>query len=77
MINDFSQSPYRCRMLLRELIILRKFSEMKENIFTTKILDVILPSDVTILQEKSINGKVLNNPSVDLMASQTTQISSH
>jgi hypothetical protein len=34
------------RKILRELIILRKLSEMKDNIFTTRILDVILPKDL-------------------------------
>ena len=37
---------HRARMLLRELMILRKLSEMQDNIFTTKLYDIILPKDV-------------------------------
>jgi hypothetical protein len=33
-------------MLLREIMILRKLSEMEDNIFTTKLYDVILPDGV-------------------------------
>jgi serine/threonine protein kinase len=36
----------RARMLLRELMILRKLTEMEDNIFTTKIYDIILPKGV-------------------------------
>lgn len=32
------------RKILRELVILRKLSEMKDNIFTTRIIDIILPA---------------------------------
>jgi hypothetical protein len=40
------KSIHRARMLLRELMILRKLSEMEDNIFTTKIYDIILPKGV-------------------------------
>ena len=33
-------------MLLRELMILRKLSEMEDNIFTTKLYNIILPKGV-------------------------------
>ena len=32
------------RKILRELVILRKLSEMKDNIYTTRIIDIILPA---------------------------------
>ena len=35
-----------CKNILRELSLLRQFSEMKGNIFVTKLLDVILATDV-------------------------------
>lgn len=31
--------------MIREIIILRKFTDMQNNIFTTKLLDIILPQD--------------------------------
>ena len=33
------------RKVLRELIILRKFSQIKSNVFTSKITQLILPND--------------------------------
>jgi serine/threonine protein kinase len=46
MIKDCFANIHRVRMLLRELMILRKLSEMEDNIFTTKLYDVILPQGV-------------------------------
>lgn len=43
LITDISLSVYSMRKLVREVIILRKLSEMEENIFSTKLLDVIIP----------------------------------
>ena len=34
------------RKVLREITILRKLTEMDENIFTTKIIDIIIPNGV-------------------------------
>ena len=34
------------RKVLRELIILRKFSQIETNVFTSKVMQVILPSDI-------------------------------
>jgi mitogen-activated protein kinase 1/3 len=54
------KSIHRSRMLLRELMILRKLSEMEDNIFTTKLYDIILPKgvvckDLEATQESSEN----------------------
>ena len=46
MIKDCFANIHRVRMLLRELMILRKLTEMEDNIFTTKLYDVILPQGV-------------------------------
>ena len=46
LIKDCFINIHRVRMLLRELMILRKLSEMEDNIFTTKLYDVILPQGV-------------------------------
>jgi len=41
-----SGSHYHLRQVIREITILRKLTEGNDNIFTTKILDVILPPGV-------------------------------
>ena len=46
LIKECFINIHRVRMLLRELMILRKLSEMEDNIFTTKLYDVILPQGV-------------------------------
>ena len=43
MIKEIDKSTYALRKLLREIIILRKLSEIENNIFTIKLLDVIIP----------------------------------
>ena len=48
LIKDCFSNVHQTRLLLRELIILRKLTEMDENIFTTKIYDVILPSNIFV-----------------------------
>jgi serine/threonine protein kinase len=35
LIDNIQTSKYYCRKVLREIIILRKLSDIKENIFTT------------------------------------------
>jgi hypothetical protein len=39
------------RKVIRELFILRKLSEIPNNIYTTKIIDVILPGKCKITSE--------------------------
>ena len=39
-------SSVHVRALLREFIILRKLTQMEDNGFTTRIIDIILPPDV-------------------------------
>jgi mitogen-activated protein kinase 1/3 len=43
LIKDINKSSYSLRKLLREIIILRKLSEIENNIFTIKLLDIIIP----------------------------------
>jgi serine/threonine protein kinase len=43
LMTNIQKDAYILRKVLRELIILRKLSEIKDNIFTTKVIDVIVP----------------------------------
>jgi hypothetical protein len=45
-IESIDKSEQMARKVLREVIILRKLTEFKENIFTTKLIDIILPIGV-------------------------------
>jgi len=42
--------------LLREIFILRKLSEMEENIFSVKLLDVILPKQFESIESTQISA---------------------
>ena len=44
-LKDIFDDTYSARKMIREIIILRKFTDMQNNIFTTKLLDIILPQD--------------------------------
>jgi hypothetical protein len=55
LITNIDKDVYSARKVLRELIILRKLSEMDQNLYTTKILDVILPEDaVEVTSEENM-----------------------
>jgi serine/threonine protein kinase len=41
-IKDFMKSEQHAKMVVRELVILRKLTKMKNNIFTTKLRDIII-----------------------------------
>ena len=64
--NIFSDS-YQARKTLREIKILRKLSRIPNNLFTTALLDIILPEnvysfkeDVEIMQEElKVNEDIL------------------
>ena len=43
LINGIDRSTIASRFALREIRVMRKLTEMPNNIFTTKILDLILP----------------------------------
>ena len=43
LVINFSNDAYRARQLLRELILLRKLTEMKQNSFTTGLKGIIIP----------------------------------
>ena len=47
-INDNFEQPYACRKLLREIKIMRKLSKIENNIFTPKLIDVIIPTEALL-----------------------------
>ena len=51
-IENFSESSYLSRQVLREIILLRKLSQIKENAFTTKLVDIILPEEIIYEESK-------------------------
>ena len=65
-VNDNFESPYACRKLLREIKIMRKLSKIENNIFTPRLLDVIIPTEVPLegdsTAESSLSGA--HNPSI-------------
>jgi hypothetical protein len=46
MIKSIDVDPYATRKVLRELILLRKLSNLENSIFFTQIYDIILPDGV-------------------------------
>ena len=48
LIKDISKSTYGARKILREIVLLKKLSECPNNIFTVKLLDIILPPNFDI-----------------------------
>jgi serine/threonine protein kinase len=51
-------TSYYARKILREILILRKLSEFDDNIFTNKLIDVILPENVTWKKDVEIDGVI-------------------
>ena len=45
LIKNVQKDVYYIRKILREIIILRKLSQVENNTFTTKLVDVILSDD--------------------------------
>ena len=41
--------------MLREIILLRKLTSIKENAFTTKLVDIILPEEILFEESKRID----------------------
>ena len=64
LMKDVSKSSYSLRKLLREIIILRKLSEIENNIFTTKLLDIIIPnsSNNDLKKKNSDNATMISRP---------------
>jgi hypothetical protein len=58
LITNIDKDVYSARKVLRELIILRKLSEMDQNLYTTKILDVIMPENAV---EVTSEEKMMSN----------------
>ena len=52
MVRDAFKDEYSSRKILREIKILRKLSRIPNNLFTTRLIDVILPEGVMIYQGK-------------------------
>ena len=48
MVRDAFKDEYSARKILREIKILRKLSRIPNNLFTTKLIDVILPEGVMV-----------------------------
>jgi len=44
LIKNPVRCAYHARLVLREISILRKLSKLKDNVFTVKLLDVLLPN---------------------------------
>lgn len=66
LIQNIDKSSYTTRKVLREIIILRKLSEMEENLFTIKLLDVIIPlveeKDSSQIEKKETSEDVEKQP---------------
>lgn len=66
LIQNIDKSSYTTRKVLREIIILRKLSEIEENLFTIKLLDVIIPlveeKDSSQIEKKETSEDVEKQP---------------
>jgi mitogen-activated protein kinase 1/3 len=51
LIKNIFKCIYQARLAYREIFIMRKFSEIEDNIYTTKLVDVIFPKQFERLQE--------------------------
>lgn len=57
-VEDFHKDSHSVRRMIREIIIMRKFSEIQTNIFTVPLLDLIFPEGVITQQmSKDSEGK--------------------
>jgi len=63
MIKDIDKSTYSLRKLLREIIILRKLSEIENNIFTIKLLDIIIPQAAVGDPQDNLGNQTMIRPS--------------
>ena len=52
LIDKISNTPYQMRQILREIFLLRKLTQIENNLFTVKLLDIILPKEVLITAEE-------------------------
>ena len=71
-INDAFDSCHSAKNIYREIAILRHLSSMQENIFTVKLLDVIIPS---ALPSGSLQGQ--HPPGIFLVMSHVNHDLSH
>ena len=53
LIKQIQKDSYMLRKVIRELCILRKLSDIENNIYTTKVIEVILPMICFKNEEKS------------------------
>lgn len=52
LIRNCFKSVYSSRQVLREILIMSKFSDIKDNMFTSKLIDIILPQGVIFTDEE-------------------------
>ena len=57
MVRDAFKDEYSARKILREIKILRKLSRIPNNLFTTKLIDVVLPEGVMVHSDKKEETK--------------------
>ena len=55
---------YNLRIILRELVILRKLTQDEKNIFTSKLKTVILPENVIVNNNPTTSSKGLESDNV-------------
>ena len=57
---EMRKESYFLKKVVREIIILRKLSEMKDNVFSNKLLDIIIPEGVVNEKQQAnyVNGKI-------------------
>lgn len=47
LVEKIANSAYAIRQTYREIFLLRKLSEIEGNIFSVRLVDIILPKEVT------------------------------
>jgi serine/threonine protein kinase len=53
LINHIDKSVYSLRKLIREIVLLRELSAIEENVFTIKLLDLIIPTSKKITEDEN------------------------
>lgn len=43
-IKNIFRNHYECRKVIREISILRQLSDMEDNLFTPKLIDIVIPT---------------------------------
>ena len=66
MIKRVQADSYMARKVLRELIILRKLGQLDNNLFFTKVYDIILPEGVLPSDDESKETKYTEADDIDI-----------